>query len=97
MSHKTSENLSEDLRALAEDAQDFLEGKGEDAIETAQNIRNRLAEALASAEQTVENLKQKTSDGVQAADKAVRARPYQALGITLAVGVLIGLFLGRKK
>jgi len=41
-------------------------------------------------------VRDKAADGVRVADQAVRENPYQAIGIAVGVGALIGFLLARR-
>lgn len=96
MSANPTEQLAEDLRTLAHDAGNLLQQDGQPAVDATREIRDRLIETLQSAEKTLEALNQKASDGLEAADNMIAARPYKALGVAVAIGMLIGLFVKRK-
>jgi ElaB/YqjD/DUF883 family membrane-anchored ribosome-binding protein len=96
MSASPTEQLSEDLRALAEDAGNFFSKDEKKAADATRELRNRLAETLQSAEKTLEALNQKASDGIEATDHMIATRPYKALGVAVAIGVVIGLLAKRK-
>ena len=42
------------------------------------------------------SVRQKVIAGARYTDEAIRENPYQALAITLGVGVLVGVLLGRR-
>jgi len=56
-----------------------LGAKLENLIEKGKEVRERLQDQTAAA--------------AKAADKAIREHPYQAVGIALGVGVLVGLLV----
>ena len=58
--------------------------------------RKRLAEALESAKEIAGRVRDKAVEGAKAADETVREHPYQAIGIALGVGVLVGYFAARR-
>jgi len=53
-------------------------------------IRPQLGAALEKAKDACERLKVKSTVAGQAANKAVREHPYQAIGIAFGAGLLIG-------
>lgn len=81
--------LAEDVRALIAATADVA---GEDISEACK----RLAAALDHGEEIVDAARQKAVEGAQATDAAVRAHPYQAIGIALGVGALLGCLVSRK-
>lgn len=96
MSASPTEQLVDDLRCLAEDAGKLFQQNGQPAVDATRDVRDHLAEALRSAEKTLEALNQKAAEGLDSTDKMIRSRPYKALGIALAIGVVIGLVVKRK-
>ncbi|HWD20884.1 MAG TPA: hypothetical protein VHB20_16580 [Verrucomicrobiae bacterium] len=97
MSVDLTDRLSEDLAALARDAEAILKGKGEDKAERAQEIRDRLAEALATADKTINTLNSGAPSSSNALESFVRDKPYYALGIALGVGLALGYLFKRKQ
>jgi len=53
-------------------------------------MRTQLGAALEKAKVACERVKDKSVAAGQAADKAVRKHPYEAVGIAFGVGLLIG-------
>ncbi len=97
MKFDLTEQLSEDLSALARDAEELLRGPdGDDAIERAREIRERLAAALDRADETIHQLAEPPSSGLASVEEFVRRRPFQALGLAVGAGLLLGLILKRK-
>jgi ElaB/YqjD/DUF883 family membrane-anchored ribosome-binding protein len=97
MNQNTIEQLSEDLRSLADDAHELLGAAGGDVADKAKVIRDRVATALESAEETLDTVNKTVRSGATAADRAIRAKPYHAAGIALAIGILLGLFMRKDK
>ena len=79
-----------------EDAHEILKETGDTASREARAARKRLEAALESAKVYCKNLEGKAVAGAKATDKAVRAHPYQAAGLALGVGVLVGYLLKHK-
>jgi ElaB/YqjD/DUF883 family membrane-anchored ribosome-binding protein len=96
----TREKLAEDLRILARDAEDLLKATagdmGDKLNDQAKAARARLATALETAKTTYQQLGEKTLEGAKAADRVIRAHPYESIGAALGLGVLLGLLIGRK-
>jgi ElaB/YqjD/DUF883 family membrane-anchored ribosome-binding protein len=97
MNPENIKRLSKDLHTLAVDAEELLSSAGDDISDKAQEIRDRLAGALETAEDTFDTVNRTVVTGARVADKAIRAKPYQAIGIALAAGFLIALILRREK
>ena len=95
MNGRTAAQLSEDLAAIAKDAEEIFGGDGEQVAARAKEIRDRLAEALAATDQTIERLAG-PGKPAGAIDQAIRDNPYKAVGLAVGVGLILGLLLRRK-
>lgn len=89
-----SEN--ESAGKLVDDAQELLDATAGIAEEKVVSARNRLATALESGREMMSVLKDKAVAGAKATDETIRENPYQAIGIALGAGVLLGYLLGRR-
>jgi ElaB/YqjD/DUF883 family membrane-anchored ribosome-binding protein len=58
--------------------------------------RKRLAAALDRAREIAARVRDKAVEGAKATDEAVREHPYQAIGIALGVGALLGFLIARR-
>ena len=66
------------------------------AGEKVSEARKRLAAALESGKEFYDRVRDKAVEGAKATDQAVHEHPYQAIGIALGVGVLIGYLVARR-
>lgn len=89
-----------DLRTLARDAEELLNATAGDASEKASAARARLSAALEKAWGTCSDLQEQGLTVARAAarkaDDAIRARPYESIGIAFGAGLLLGVLLKRK-
>ena len=85
-----------DMSTLTEGARTLLAATADVPGEKVGAARNRLAATLEGAREICNSVRQQTADGVKAADRTVRAHPYQAIGIALGAGALIGFLLTRR-
>jgi ElaB/YqjD/DUF883 family membrane-anchored ribosome-binding protein len=92
-----TEEIRKDVNALAKDARALAVDTGRMAGEKVGAARERLSVALENAQQSCDRMQQKTIDRMKAADKVVRNHPYQALGIALGIGAVIGFLFKRRK
>jgi len=64
-------------------------------------VRAEVESAVAAAKRAlvarVDRVRRQASDSVEASDRPVRAKPWQAIGVTAMSGVGIGLLLERQK
>jgi ElaB/YqjD/DUF883 family membrane-anchored ribosome-binding protein len=88
MSKHTQES-SNDLGSLAEDARALMSATADVAGEKVGEARKRLAAALESA-------KAKAVQGAKAVDEAVHEHPYQAIAIGVGVGAIVGYLVARR-
>jgi ElaB/YqjD/DUF883 family membrane-anchored ribosome-binding protein len=58
--------------------------------------RMRLAAALERGKEICGRVREQAADGARAADQAVHEHPYQAIGLALGVGALIGYLAARR-
>lgn len=100
MEHVTKAKLMEDLRTVFSDVEELLKA-------TASQTGERIMAARAKAEESLKVAKARLAE-VQAAvaaqtkavakatDDYVRANPWQAVGISAAVGFVFGLLITRR-
>ncbi|MDB6125528.1 MAG: protein of unknown function ElaB [Pedosphaera sp.] len=93
---KEKQAISNDLGTLAEDARALLAATADVAGEKVGEARKRLAAALENGKEIYGRVREKTVEGARAADQTVREHPYQAMGIALGVGALIGFLVARQ-
>jgi len=93
---KQSQAISNDLRALAEDARALMAATADVTGEKVAEARRRLAAGLENGKELYGRVRDKAVAGVKAADDAVRENPYQAVGIALGVGVVLGYLAARQ-
>ena len=94
--NKQTQAISNDMGQLAEDARALMAATADVAGEKVSEARKRLAAALERGREIAGNVLDKAVEGANAADEAVREHPYQAIGIALGVGALIGFLVSRR-
>ena len=82
---------------LADDARALVAATAHLAEEKVTEARNRMVATLESAKDIAGRVRDRVVDGAKATDEAVREHPYQAIGIGLGVGALIGYILARRR
>jgi ElaB/YqjD/DUF883 family membrane-anchored ribosome-binding protein len=94
------ERLMADLGAIAADVEALLRVTVDDTSDKAKETRARLTAALEKARATCQELQSQgvasARAAVNKADQAIRAHPYEAIGIALGAGILLGALLRRK-
>jgi ElaB/YqjD/DUF883 family membrane-anchored ribosome-binding protein len=94
--NKQTQAISNDMSQLAEDARALMAATADVAGEKVGEARKRLAAALESGKEIYGRVREKAVEGAKAADEAVHEHPYQAIGIALGVGALIGFLVARR-
>jgi ElaB/YqjD/DUF883 family membrane-anchored ribosome-binding protein len=100
MAQVTKAKLMEDLRTVFADVEDLLKA-------TASQTGDRITAARAKAEESLKVAKARlaevqaavtaqTKAAAKAADDYVRANPWQAVGISAAVGFMFGMLITRR-
>lgn len=96
MSSKTAERTIEDLKSVADDAEELLKESSGAVNENTKHARDRLMAALESAKETCKKLEAKVVEGAKATDKTIRTHPYESMFVAFGVGVLVGYLITRK-
>jgi ElaB/YqjD/DUF883 family membrane-anchored ribosome-binding protein len=100
MSEPTTAKLLEDLQAVVRDAEALLQATATHTGEHIDSVRGRARESLQQARVRLSELEEEALQGVRDAAAAthdyVRKNPWQAVGIAVGVGLLIGLLLRRR-
>jgi ElaB/YqjD/DUF883 family membrane-anchored ribosome-binding protein len=100
MNHAPARDLIDDLRAVVADAEALLAATAGDVSERARQARHKAAESVEKARANLEelegDLKAKAKAMADDATEYVRDNPWQSVGIAAAVGVVIGVLLGRR-
>ncbi len=94
--NKQTPAISNDMSTLAEEARALMAATADVAGEKVSEARKRLAAALESGKEIYGRVREKAVEGGKAADEAVHEHPYQAIGIALGVGALIGYLVVRR-
>jgi ElaB/YqjD/DUF883 family membrane-anchored ribosome-binding protein len=85
-----------DMGTLAEEARALMVATADVAGEKVSAARKRLAAALESGKEIYSRVRDKAAESARAADEVVHKHPYQAIGIALGVGALIGYLISRR-
>lgn len=94
------ERMVEDLKAVIHDAEELLSLTADQAGESAAKLRERVQARLVRARERLAELQTQAMERAkaagQAADHYVHEKPWQAIGAAAAVGVVVGLLIGRR-
>jgi ElaB/YqjD/DUF883 family membrane-anchored ribosome-binding protein len=91
-----TDKIVTDLKRVVRDSDELLHTTKESIGDKAEEVRERLTSAVAAVKRTYRQLEDKTVEGTKAADKTIRAHPYQSIGMAFGVGLLIGVLVTRK-
>ena len=94
--HKQRHTPTNDFGTLAEDARALVAATADVAGEKVAEARKRLSDALENTKEIYGRVRDKAIDGAKAADQIVHENPYQAIGIAVGVGALIGYLISRR-
>jgi ElaB/YqjD/DUF883 family membrane-anchored ribosome-binding protein len=94
--NKQTQATSNDMGSLAEDARALMTATADVAGEKVSEARKRLAAALESGKELYGRVREKAVEKAKAVDETVHEHPYQAMGIALGVGALLGYLLARR-
>jgi ElaB/YqjD/DUF883 family membrane-anchored ribosome-binding protein len=80
--------------------EDFIKAStsltGDDLARAKTSLYARVAAARAFVEEMPEAISDRARNTIKAADGYVREQPWKSMGVTAAVGLLIGFLLGRR-
>ena len=91
-----TDRLVSDLKTVTRDAEELLKTVSGQRGNGSNEMRARLSSAIDSAKATYHRLEGKAVAGAKATDKAIRAHPYESLGVAFGMGLLVGVLMGRK-
>ena len=94
--NKQTQAISNDMGQLADDARALMAATADVAGEKVSEARKRLAAALERGKEIYGQVREKAAEGAKAADEAVHEHPYQAIGIALGVGAILGYLVSRR-
>lgn len=96
--HVGAQDLLEDINTLASDAKAIFDSSvTEPAADALSALRDRLDTAKARVGEYYNTAKTKTIAGARATDSVIREKPYHAIAVAAAAGLLLGLFIARDR
>ena len=92
--------ITQEFKNFVADMEDLIKAStsltGEDLARAKANVYARVATARAFLEEIPGEISDRARNTVKVADGYVREQPWQAMGVTAAVGLLIGFLLARR-
>jgi ElaB/YqjD/DUF883 family membrane-anchored ribosome-binding protein len=96
----TKEQLISDFKVVASDVEALIKATANQSGETFANLRSKAEQSLSIAKAKMadaqENLVEKGKVAAKATDEYVHENPWRSIGISAAVGLVIGLLIGRR-
>ena len=89
--------VQRELKNLAEDSEALLAATADAAEHKVVEARKRLTAAVEKSKLVWAQMQVHAREGAQAADEAICNHPYQAAGVALGLGVVLGCVLARRK
>ena len=96
MSHSQKDRVIADLHAVVAEAEALLRATAGQSGEGASEVRARVQATLDRARDSLRDLQATAREKAKVADAYVHDKPWQAIGVAAAVGVLLGLLIGRR-
>jgi ElaB/YqjD/DUF883 family membrane-anchored ribosome-binding protein len=92
--------ITQEFQNFVADMEDLIKAStsltGDDLARAKANLSARVAAAKAFVEEMPGAISDRARNTVKVADDYVREQPWQAMGMTAAVGLLVGFLLGRR-
>jgi ElaB/YqjD/DUF883 family membrane-anchored ribosome-binding protein len=96
MEQVTKAKLMGDLRMVFVDVEELLKATASETGERITASRAKVEESLKVAKAQLAEVATQAKVAAKAADDYVRANPWQAVGISAAVGVIVGMLITRR-
>ena len=100
MTVANKERLVSDLRVVISDTEELLRATAGAAGEKAGELRERIAIRLRDAKERLVDLEvaviDRTKAAARATDDFVHEEPWKAVGVAAAVGLALGVLIGRR-
>jgi len=94
--NKQTQAISHDISRLTQDAHALVNATADIASEKVGEARARLAAALDHGREFYDRVRDKALQGGRAADEVLCEHSYQAVGIAIGVGAVLGYLLARR-
>lgn len=95
------DRLIDDIRSVVADADDLLQKARTSSAEGYSAVRmeleDRLSNSIVRLQEIQEELKSRARQTVRATDNYVHDNPWKSMGYVAVAGVILGLFLTRRR
>ena len=96
----SKDKLVNDMKIVIADAEEILRATANQAGEKVGELRERIQERLRDAKVRLQDaeaaLVDKTKAAARATDDFVHENPWQAVGVAAAIGLALGVLIGRR-
>ena len=96
----TRDKLVSDVKDVLDDVEKLMRQAASAGGEQAAELRNRAADALGKAQDKMDRLQREalhaSREAADAADKWVHENPWSSVSAAAALGLLIGVLVGRR-
>jgi ElaB/YqjD/DUF883 family membrane-anchored ribosome-binding protein len=100
MNNVNTEKLVSDVRAVIFDAEELLRATAAQTGERVEKVRAKAEESLRAARERLQNagytVESQARDAAAELNDQVRLHPWTTAGIAAAVGLLLGILIGRR-
>jgi len=97
---QAKEKLASDFRAVMDDIDALMMATTNKADAEVKALRERIQDRLSGAKDKLLDVQheavQRAKDAAVATDDYVHAKPWQAIGVAAAVGLALGVLIGRR-
>jgi ElaB/YqjD/DUF883 family membrane-anchored ribosome-binding protein len=94
--HRKNNESKDNLTQIVDETKALLAVTAHATEDTVVAARNRLTSALEATQEACNHMKEKAIASAKAADKVIRAKPYQSIGIAFGLGAIIGYLWSRR-
>lgn len=96
----SKDKLVSDMKIVIADAEEILRATANQAGEKVGELRERIQDRLRDAKVRLQDaevaLRDKTKAAARATDDFVHENPWQAVGVAAAIGLALGVLIGRR-
>jgi ElaB/YqjD/DUF883 family membrane-anchored ribosome-binding protein len=96
----TKEQLITDFKVVAADVEALIKATANQGGESLANLRTKAEKSLAAAKSKMsdaqEAIIEKSKVAAKVTDEYVHENPWKSIGLSAAVGLVIGLLIGRR-
>jgi ElaB/YqjD/DUF883 family membrane-anchored ribosome-binding protein len=94
------DQLIEDFKKVIHDAEALIKATANQTGDKVGEVRHRAEESLKEARRKLNEMEDsvvaRTKTAVKATDQLVHERPWQSVAVASAVGVVLGMLIGRR-